>query len=522
MNLTKTKKIIIAIVAVVLAAVLTVTVLITTGVAVEPENKLFNDGLVPVRDENGRWGYINLSGGVAVNFKYSEAGAFNGGVAIVAEGEYDEDAEKYERYKIINNKDKCVNDKYYAYLAEAGGDGLIIFKDDLGFGIMNREGKIVVDANYDDIEPFSDNGYAIVTLNGKKGVINKKGELVVAALYDDVEGLSYIGSGDYYAFIAKTDKVYSDDGLNETGDEDEGEEADAQSETQTGGEESRTVTEYSLVNLSGRVVSSGWLGIRQAFYKGDLLTVKQEIGGVDLYGFITVSGRVTVVPTYTETGLFMNGLCAVKTRDELSGEYVWNYVDKNGNVVINLNDVFVNSLNSVSPVNSLNFVSCFAGDGDIVPVKIETEEGVKYRYMDRKGHFVTEAIYDGAYPMGIKTGINKYALAYYEQDGKIVTHLINKKGEVIDLSEKSIIKVLSDKIIVSYSKDGKTVYAFTDYELEVVQEFGAGAELLPNSVYGDGYIVFKKSDGNKNLFGIMSKKGKVIIEAKYTAVGGTF
>ena len=94
MNLTRTKKIIIAIVAVLLAAALTVTVLITTGVAVEPENKLFNDGLTPVRDENGRWGYINVSGGVAVNFKYSAAGAFKNGVAIVAEGDFNEEDRK--------------------------------------------------------------------------------------------------------------------------------------------------------------------------------------------------------------------------------------------------------------------------------------------------------------------------------------------------------------------------------------------------------------------------------------------
>ena len=111
MKLTKTKKIIIAIVAVLVAAALTVTVLITTGVAVEPENKLFNDGLVPVRDGSGKWGYINVSGGVAVNFKYSAAGAYSEGVAIVAEGKFDNEANRYERYKIINNKDKCVNDK---------------------------------------------------------------------------------------------------------------------------------------------------------------------------------------------------------------------------------------------------------------------------------------------------------------------------------------------------------------------------------------------------------------------------
>lgn len=94
MKLTKTKKIIIAIVAVLVAAALTVTVLITTGVAVEPENKLFNDGLVPVRDGSGKWGYINVSGGVAVNFKYSAAGAYSEGVAIVAEGKFDNEANR--------------------------------------------------------------------------------------------------------------------------------------------------------------------------------------------------------------------------------------------------------------------------------------------------------------------------------------------------------------------------------------------------------------------------------------------
>lgn len=496
MNLTKTKKIIIAIVAVLLAAALTVTVLITTGVAVEPKNKLFNDGLTPVRDENGRWGYINVNGGVAINFKYSEAGAFKNGVAIVAEGNYNDESGKYTRYKIINNKDKCVNDKYYVYLAEAGG-GLIIFDDSVGEGVMNREGKIIVDANYDKIEPFSDNGYAIVTLNGKKGVINQKGELVLAALYDDVEGLSYVDSGDYYAFAVKENKILTDEdavGVTDLIDADEGE---------------RLTPSYSLVNLSGRTVSSGWLGIRQAFYKGDLITVKQEIGGRELYGFITVSGKVEVTPEFTETGVFMNGLCAVRMYDEDADKYVWNYVDKNGDVAIKLD------------LDSLDAISCFAGDGDIAPVKVETESGYKYRYIDRKGHFVTEAVYDIAYPMGIKTGIDRYALASYVEDGKTVTHLVDEKGEVIDFTGKTVVQVLNDKFTVSYVKDGKTVFGFMNYECEIIREFEYGVELLPNSVYGDGYVVFRKVDKTSKLFGVMSKKGKIIIDAVYTAIGAT-
>ena len=313
MKLTKTKKIIIAIVAVLVAAALTVTVLITTGVAVEPEHKLFNDGLVPVRDGSGKWGYINVSGGVAVNFKYSAAGAYSEGVAIVAEGKFDNDANRYERYKIINNKDKCVNDKYYAYLAEAG-NGRIIFNDGFGEGVMTREGKIIVDANYDKIEPFSDNGYSIVALNGKKGVINQTGDLILPALYEDVEGLSYADSGDYYAFIVKTHKVYTEkpsDGIKNDNGETEG---GVQAQQLDEGE--RFATVYSLVNLSGRTVSDGWLSIRKAFYKGDLLTVKKEVDGKELYGFISVSGKVVVAPEYTETGVFIT---LTSTAKRLSG-----------------------------------------------------------------------------------------------------------------------------------------------------------------------------------------------------------
>lgn len=506
MKLTKTKKIIIAIVAVLVAAALTVTVLITTGVAVEPENKLFNDGLVPVRDGSGKWGYINVSGGVAVNFKYSAAGAYSEGVAIVAEGKFDNDANRYERYKIINNKDKCVNDKYYAYLAEAG-NGRIIFNDGFGEGVMTREGKIIVDANYDKIEPFSDNGYSIVALNGKKGVINQKGELILPALYEDVEGLSYADSGDYYAFIVKTHKVYteepSDGTTNDTG------ETEGGVQTLQVDEGERFTTEYSLVNLSGRTVSDGWLSIRKAFYKGDLLTVKKEVDGKELYGFIAVSGKVVVAPEYTETGVFMNGLCAVRYYDEESEKYVWNYVDKYGETAIELN------------AETLEAITCFAGDGDIAPIKVATENGDKYAYIDRKGEFVTEAIYDSAFPMGVKTGINRYALASYRKDGKIVTCLINKKGEEIDFSDKTIIQITSDKIAISYLKDDKTAYAFMNYDCEIIQEFDAGVELGANCIYGDGYVVFKKRDGTKTFFGIMSKKGKIIIDATYTAIGNS-
>ena len=60
-----------------------------------------------------------------------------------------------------------------------------------------------------------------------------------------------------------------------------------------------------------------------------------------------------------------------------------------------------------------------------------------------------------------------------------------------------------------------------NYDCEIIQEFDAGVELGANCIYGDGYVVFKKRDGTKTLFGIMSKKGKIIIDATYTAIGNS-
>lgn len=102
---------------------------------------IFSEGLAAV-GVNGKYGFIDAQGQVAIPLKYDDVAEFRDGLAPVE----------------LNGK----------------------------WGFIDTNGSIVIPCMYSYVEAFKENGLACVELNGKMGCIDRAGREVVPLKYDCV------------------------------------------------------------------------------------------------------------------------------------------------------------------------------------------------------------------------------------------------------------------------------------------------------------------------------------------------
>ncbi len=116
----------------------------------------FIDGRMKVRNAYGYWGYINTSGRVLGEVKWSSIGEFSNGLAKVEE---------------------IIKEGYSNYSK---------------YGFINESGEVVGEICWDAVKNFS-NGYAAVQQNGLWGFINQRCALVIPCIYEEVNEFSADG-----------------------------------------------------------------------------------------------------------------------------------------------------------------------------------------------------------------------------------------------------------------------------------------------------------------------------------------
>ena len=120
--------------------------------------------LVPYRDGNGKWGFIDKSGNEVVPCKYDDASSFSEGLAFV---------ELDGKYGFIDKSGNevvpCTYDQAYSF-----SEGLAHVKLDGKWGFIDKSGNEVVPCKYDHANRFSE-GLAFVELDGRYFYIDKNG-----------------------------------------------------------------------------------------------------------------------------------------------------------------------------------------------------------------------------------------------------------------------------------------------------------------------------------------------------------
>ena len=139
------------------------------------EIRPFSEGLAPVKNAAGQWGYINKNWQVELDYQWNDAFSFSEGLAPVSNG---------ERCGFINRQGEVVI-PYQWKIVGSFSEGLASVLEDHGWVYINREGEIVIPTQWTIASGFK-NGRAFVGnfFSGESGYIDRLGNF----LYIQTEG----------------------------------------------------------------------------------------------------------------------------------------------------------------------------------------------------------------------------------------------------------------------------------------------------------------------------------------------
>jgi hypothetical protein len=261
--------------------------------------------------ENGRWGYIDITGNVVMKPQFDYACDFSEGLAAIQLGT--------EYYRVPRDKSlqpEKITKAEAESLSECDGE-LDIHEGK--FGYINTCGEMVISLLYDNALEFSE-GLAAVNVGekfgccgefypGSWGYIDRSGDTVIALQFDFAgdfsEGLAHVESGRQSGFIDKGGKyVIIIDAMR-------------LENFKNGFAAFDNEKEYGYIDKSGKRYPGP---IRKT--AGLKIFMKN-----DRYGYSDTLGNIIVRPRFEYADLFVEGKARVKLFDK------WGFVDKRGALV---------------------------------------------------------------------------------------------------------------------------------------------------------------------------------------------
>ena len=266
-------------------------ILFTNNLVAQNDNYLLPVWEGQINYGSSKFGYIDNTGKLVVNYIYSSANFFSEGLACVS---------------------KKINEKSY-------------------YGFINTSGKEVIGCRYDYADDFSD-GLAFVEFGSQKGYINKEGKMVIK-LSNNIKRCERFSEG-----LAI---VYTNDSKNGIIDKSGNYTLNPQSNYKIGNYFSENLCPF--VNVDGKcgfidkygnqkISVNNTCNIQWIFPFSDglaLFSLRDKQADYRLgtkYGFIDKNGTIIIEPIYSYATDFKDGISAVKYENGLAG-----YIDKNGN-----------------------------------------------------------------------------------------------------------------------------------------------------------------------------------------------
>ncbi|HMH32149.1 MAG TPA: WG repeat-containing protein [Puia sp.] len=261
------------------------------------EAKRFSEGLAPVRNGDGFFGFIDEKGNVVFPFKFGKAESFSNGIAKFNSAPFGPGRSGFidkrgdvifsdcdEIFSFCDGLARFSNEHNVSYQAGSATYSL--------YGFVNNQGDIIKAAIYSYARDFSE-GFAAVELDDNKwGYINSQGDNVIPQIYLSAtifsEGLASVQFNDdpkwrwRWVFIDKTGHI--------------------------------AIPDTDLYHPWHSIFSEG------------LASVKSS----NRYGFIDKQGNLVIPCIYDLAIGFSEGLARVKVKG------LWGFIDKLGNVAIPL------------------------------------------------------------------------------------------------------------------------------------------------------------------------------------------
>lgn len=211
----------------------------------------YAENLAPVV-QNGKYGFVDKAGKIAIAPSYQEAHSF--------------------------------------------GDGLALVKQNGKFGFIDKTGKMVIAPTYQDAWSFWE-GRAKVAQNGKFGFIDKTGKMVIAPTYAATgnwfeDGLVVVKSGNKFGFIDKNGKTIIKPQFDLAKDFSEGL-ALVGNKTGKTDANKEPLYKYGFIDKTGKVVIKIQYDLASDFVKGAAFVIE----GGQVY-YIDKNGKPTQMPDY--------------------------------------------------------------------------------------------------------------------------------------------------------------------------------------------------------------------------------
>ncbi len=274
----------------------------------------FSEGLIAVKNDSYKWGFIDENGKTVIGFTFNKAKNFKNGYALVNNSYFiDKKGKKlkFDNLKIIysyknsflvkdknylmffiDQKGKILSEKYSDIGWFSEGEVVYLTKNKKKrsvYGFLNESFKPEIEAKYSDAFAFSE-GMAGVKYRGKWGFIDKSGKMTIKPkykkkiVYQFKEGFAVVPIGKKSGYIDKTGKL-------------------------------KIKAKYD----------EAW-----GFSKDGLAAVRKG----KKWGFIDKSGKLIIPIKYTAVGYFSDGLAKVRVGEIIGNRGAWGFIDKTGKFII--------------------------------------------------------------------------------------------------------------------------------------------------------------------------------------------
>ncbi len=281
----------------------------------------FSEGLAPYTMD-GKHGYVDRSGAVAIPAQFHEAGDFHDGVALIRTPTGD--------YGLIDRTGKfLIEPKFGRPFWFTEGLAAVLVREK-GYGYIDRSGRFVIEPQYNFAYNFSE-GRARVQVKGRGyGYIDKSNKLVIEPPAD------YKLSADFSSGVAPVNVTGKGWGLIDL----QGKFAVEPQFFSIGkfseGLAPAAVGDFNkhrwgYINNKGKIVVPAEYDRAEPF-AGGLGRVWMRGKGL---GFVNATGKLVIGPLaeYNEVESFQDGLARVWFTRVTNASGVWGYIDTKGNLV---------------------------------------------------------------------------------------------------------------------------------------------------------------------------------------------
>lgn len=385
--------------------------------SVTKEISLAQTILLPIKNTQDKFGFIDTTGAWIINAQYDDAAEFKEGVAAVC---------KNDSCFFIDKEGKATFASYYDE-TESYKDGIAIVKKDSVYFLLNRLGQII-SKGYQDINAASNNLF-VCKLNNFYGAINSKGEIIIPFTYNKLGNFK-----NNYAYY--------------------------------------NANQYGLVDITNKALNAHWEWISDV--DSNLITVVKKN---NKFGLMSIDESLILPADYDYITHCQNEIYLL-VKNNLYGFYnvkdkcfitalAYNYNTSfapsyytNGKYfkLIKDNEVALVDVNGRHSINFGIYTNLFFAKCDIIRI----QKNNKYGFVDRKLKAITSVEYDKAFDYN-----NNLAIAYKSN----VCYLLNKTGGVtysindgeIKSIENSIFEIKLNNLYGLLDQEGKSLLN-PDYE----------------------------------------------------------